>query len=207
MNILTLDAFEKIQDKQNLQLIDTRLPDFFELGFIKNSINISLNLSKGKNIGTCINLEKDTLIICKPGTEKESIQHLETFDIAKIIGILPFENEMKSQLKYDMVISISSEELVLDSLHNPKAIILDVRAKEHIKEGKVHNAINIPISSLAHECGHLVKDQETIIYCSKGTTSMLASSYLKKIGFTNIKNVWGGFEHIQKEPKAIITKA
>ncbi len=205
MNILTPETFASVQNEQNLQLIDTRLPDFFELSFVKGALNISLNLTKGKEIGACINPQNETIIICKPGTETESLQHLETFNIKNILGVFPVDSQ---NLKtFDMVISISSEELVLDSLHNPKALIIDVRSESKYQAGKVHNAINIPINELANKSKSLNKNQETIIYCTKGSTSMLACSYLKANGFTNIKNVWGGFEQIQKEPKALFTKA
>jgi rhodanese-related sulfurtransferase len=98
-----------------------------------------------------------------------------------------------------MVISISSEELALDSKHNPTAFIIDVRKKEEFDVLHVFNAVNIPLENLTEELAKLNKTQETLTYSNTGYTSMLASSLLKKNGFSNVKNVWGGFERIREE--------
>ena len=195
---------EKILNNPNLQIIDTRLPDFFEIGFLKSSLNISLKFSELEKINSFIDNEKETIIICKEGSENESIQHINHLGVKNIKGVLHFNDEMRSSKLFDMIISISAEELVLDSLHNQKAIIIDSRTKENFKSGKIHNAINIPINEIASASTKLINNQETLIYSNKGVTSMLACSYLKSIGFTNVKNVWGGFEQIKNEPKALI---
>lgn len=204
MKQLSKEDLKQTLQTNNLQIIDTRLADFFELRFIKLSINLSLKISKGKNIGNIINSEKPTIIVCKPGTEKESIEHLKTFGINNITGIISYDSSVQETINYDMIISISSEEVVLDNLHNPKAIVIDVRNEDNYKTSALANAINIPISILSSKSKELQYNQETIIYCTSGNTSMLACSYLKSIGFTNVKNVWGGFEAIKKEPKAQI---
>jgi len=207
MKDIPLIKLENILTFPNIQLVDTRSPDFFEIGFIKGSLNLNLNLLEENDLHSILNQQKATIIVCKEGTEKESIQHLQQFGVKGIKGILVFNNEMKNTSFFDMMISISSEELVLDSHHNQKAIIIDVRKKEVVTSGIIHNAINIPINELAIESEKLLKNQETIIYSSSGKSSMLACSYLKANGFNNVKNVWGGFEQIKKEPKATIVKA
>jgi rhodanese-related sulfurtransferase len=200
---MTCELLKKLS-LPNLQIIDTRLPDFFEIGFLKSSLNISLKFSELEEIGLFIDNEKETIIICTEGSENESIQHLNRLGVKNIQGVLNFNDEMRSSKLFDMIISISTEELVLDSLHNQKAIIIDSRTKENFKSGKIHNAINIPINEIVSAATKLIKNQETLIYSNKGVTSMLACSYLKTIGFTNVKNVWGGFEQIKNEPKALI---
>jgi len=202
--VLNDTLLSQIKENQSYQLIDTRLPDFFELGFIKNSLNISLKISKGKNLGGIISHDTPTLLFCKPETETTSIEHLQSFGLKNIEGVIALQKEQLQSINYDMVISISSEEVVLDSLHNPKALIIDVRSAENYAKGKLNGAINIPINTLSSKIQDLQKSQETIIYCTSGNTSMLACSYLKKLGFNNIKNVWGGFDAIKTEPKAII---
>lgn len=204
MKQISKEEVKQILQTNNLQLIDTRYADFFELGFLKNSLNLSLKITKAKNIGNIISNEKPTIIVCKPGTETESAEHLKSFGINNFLGCIPYDSSFQESINYDMVISISSEEAVLDSLHNPKAIIIDVRGEENFKSSALANSINIPISMLSSKSKELQSNQETIIYCTSGNTSMLACSYLKSLGFTNVKNVWGGFDAIKKEPKAKI---
>jgi hydroxyacylglutathione hydrolase len=200
---LTYEAFVKNSQAENALIIDTRLADFFETAFLPKSINIGLNLSKGKDLGEIINTDQQVLLICKPGTEEESLNHLEPYQFKEIIGFL--EGGMDTYLthtnKYDMVISISSEELVLDSLHNPKAVIIDVRSNDAFEKSHVYNAVSKPLNKLAKLTHDLNPKDEIIIYCTKGNSSMTAASYLKKQGFIFVKNVWGGFERIVEEPK------
>lgn len=200
---LSYEEFIKYSTSENVLIIDTRLPDFFEAAFVPKSINIGLNLSKGKDLGKIIQPHHKVLLICKPGTENDSLKHLETYQFKEILGYLEggIDTYLTHTNNYDMVISISSEELVLDSLHNPKAIILDVRSADAYEKSHVFNAVSKPLNKLAELTQELNPKDEIIVYCTKGSSSMTAASYLKKQGFTFVKNVWGGFERILEEPK------
>lgn len=204
MKNLKINEVIEFSANNSIQLIDTRSPDFFENNFIKGSINLSLNLSKDALIKNLIGLEKKIIIICEENYQEDSIQHLNQFGFKNYEGIYVFNPEIRNTSLFEMIISISSEELVLDSIHNSKAIIIDVRNEEDYNSGKIYNAIHIPINKIANESNKLLKNQETLIYSNKGITSMLVCSFLKAGGFTNVKNVWGGFEQLKKEPKAII---
>jgi rhodanese-related sulfurtransferase len=83
---------------------------------------------------------------------------------------------------------------------------LDVREPDEFNSSHVFNAQNIPLSELAIQHAKLTKTGETLIYSNNGFRSMIASSYLKKVGFTNIKNVWGGFEKIKLETIDLVGK-
>lgn len=202
---LEADAFkEKI--KGGATLIDSRLPDFFELGFVPGSINIGLNGQFAIWAATLIDLQSEIILVCKPGTEKETIERLTRVGFERISGYLKggFDSWRESGLRYDMVISISAEELALDAKHNPKATILDVRKPGEYKEGHVFNSKNLPLNELSSSIESLEKSAEHLVHCAGGYRSMIAASYLKKNGFTNIKNVWGGFEKIKEEKVEII---
>jgi rhodanese-related sulfurtransferase len=198
---LPIQDFIAAMQKENALIIDTRLPDYFELGHIISSLNICNNKAYEGIIQNITPLNKPVLILCKAKEEEESYKNLTKLGFSNILGYLEgsIEAWIGQNQKFDMVISISSEELALDSKHNPTAIIIDVRTKEEFDVLHVFNAVNIPLENLTEELAKLNKTQETLTYSNTGYTSMLASSLLKKNGFSNVKNVWGGFERIREE--------
>jgi len=198
---LTLSEFKNIITQNNPTVIDTRLPDYFELGHISKSINYGFRGQYASLAKVLFNLDNEILLICKDGEENESINFMHSIGFTSIGGYLSggIETWMDANEKYDMVISISAEELALDSKHNPKACVIDVREENEFNAGHVFIAKNYPISSIIKQHPNIEKNTELLVYCDKGFRSMIASSLLKVLGFTNIKNVWGGFEQIIHE--------
>lgn len=187
-------------------IIDTRLADFFELGCIPKSLNFGLNGQYAIWAATLLDIHQPIIIVAKPDTEKESIERLTRVGFDNIKGYLEggFDAWRDADKRYDMVISISSEELVLDSLYNPGAIILDVRKVGEFADGHLHNAINMPLGDINNRIEELDKTKETLVHCAGGYRSMVAAAFLKSKGFTNVKNVWGGWAQIKQEEKAKI---
>ncbi len=184
-------------------VIDSRIPDFFELGFVPGSINFGLNGQFAIWAATIIDLHQPILLVCKPETEEETITRLTRVGFDQILGFLTggFDTWKDAGKKYDMVISISSEEFALDAKHNPNAMIIDVRKPSEFKDKHVKKAKNIPLDLLQQEVEALDKHAECLVHCAGGYRSMVAASLFKKHGFTNVKNVWGGFAQIKEEEK------
>ena len=83
---------------------------------------------------------------------------------------------------------------------HPNVILLDVRTKEEFDgaapyiEGKLNNAINIPLQQLQIRMQEIInlKDSEIIVYCSHSHRSPQASYILNQNGFSKIINMNGG---------------
>lgn len=73
-------------------------------------------------------------------------------------------------------------------------ILLDVRTKEEFAFGSIDGAINIPLDNLRENIGKLPKDKKIIIFCAVGLRGYLACRILSGLGFTNIKNLSGGYK-------------
>ncbi len=89
---------------------------------------------------------------------------------------------------------ISVEELdnLLYSDYNVQ--IVDVRsAEEVLKMGMIKGAKNIDLDKLRENLEQLDKEMETIVYCMRGLRGYLALRILQHAGFTNVKNLAGGF--------------
>ena len=74
--------------------------------------------------------------------------------------------------------------------------ILDVRETWEHEEGRIPGAQNIPLNSLPDKLDDLdeLKDQEIIVHCKSGSRSASAKAYLTQQGFTNVRNLVGGFQ-------------
>jgi rhodanese-related sulfurtransferase len=202
---LNLADFKLAMQQNNPSIIDTRLPDYFELGHIPGAINYGFKQQYPTLANNLFNLANNTLLVCKPGEEAETIEHFQAIGFTHIIGYLSggIEAWMQANEKYDMIISISAEELALDSKHNAKAVIIDVREADEYAAAHVANASNFPLSELIKNHPNIAKNTELLIYCDKGFRSMIAASVLKVMGFSNIKNVWGGFDQIVHQTVAL----
>jgi len=92
--------------------------------------------------------------------------------------------------------SIEVEDLyILDN----KLILIDVREPEEFSSGYInaHTILTIPrgklefmaIDRVAKKYG---QDSHIVTYCLKGSRGLLAAYQLKKLGFTNVRNLNGG---------------
>lgn len=72
--------------------------------------------------------------------------------------------------------------------------ILDVRTTEEFSFGAIDGAINIPLDDLRDRHNELPKDKEIYIYCAIGLRGYLAQRILFANGFTNAKNLSGGYK-------------
>ncbi len=210
LKALPLEKFEEYY-VEGATVIDTRIPDDFELGFITKSFNFGLNGQYAIWAATLLDIHSPIIIIATKGTEKESVERLTRVGFDNIKGFLEggFDAWKNAGKKWDMIISISAEELVLDSTHNPEALILDVRKPGEFASGHLATAKNIQLSEILTGSDELEKDQEVLVHCAGGYRSMVAASALKTKGFINVKNVWGGWGQIKEEPNVqiVIDKA
>ena len=74
----------------------------------------------------------------------------------------------------------------------PGAILLDVRTPEEYKEGHIAGSVSIPLAALParyNELGAL--DTPLFVHCLSGGRSGQAVSFLKRAGFTNVRNIGG----------------
>lgn len=83
--------------------------------------------------------------------------------------------------------------------------LIDVRVKSEHNHGYIPSSINIPRGTIEFKIANdaywtneglylPAKDEEFILYCKKGSRSVLAVESLKKLGYKNVKYIEGGFK-------------
>lgn len=85
-------------------------------------------------------------------------------------------------------------------------VLIDVRTGAEHNHGFIPGAISIPRGVLEFRIGNQEywdnaglymprKDEEIIVYCKKGHRGTLAAETLRKMGYTNVKNLEGGWKN------------
>ena len=78
------------------------------------------------------------------------------------------------------------------------AMLLDVRSRQEYNEGHLQGAVNVPDFELINRIQKEIpkKNQLIIIYCQYGGRSRNAYMIMKRLGYTNIYNLYGGLDMI-----------
>ena len=90
---------------------------------------------------------------------------------------------------------ITLEELKEKQLNG--AEIIDVRSKEEYNENHIEESINVPEYEINENFEKIVKDKNKpiVVYCASGYRSTKAYKKLKKMGYTEVYNLYGGLEN------------
>ena len=82
----------------------------------------------------------------------------------------------------------------IDYIDNANPFILDVRTpKEWDETGTLPGAVTIPLTELEQHLGQLPSlNKPILVYCKAGARGQYALTYLKALGYKNVKNLKGG---------------
>lgn len=73
--------------------------------------------------------------------------------------------------------------------------LLDVREQDEWEAGHIEGALHIPRGLLEFKIAEVQPDKQklTIVQCASGGRSALCTQTLQKLGYTNVKNLEGGY--------------
>lgn len=111
-----------------------------------------------------------------------------------------YEEKLKS-LYRNTVPQIKAKELKKEMENNPNLIILDTRAEAEYKVSHIKNAKFIDYNSFKiQDLQNISKEAQIVVYCSVGYRSERIGEKLKKAGFKNVLNLYGGiFQWVNEE--------
>jgi len=209
MVALSIPEFKNIAFGEDALLLDTRKSTEFTEGFIPGSISIGLDGRFAEWAGALLPFDQPMLLICDEGKEEESIVRLARVGFDKVRGYLKggYEAWQTANEPIDMIINIEADELAMDLPHDENLIVVDVRKETEFADGHVKDAVNLPLSDINDPAliTNIEERDNLYIHCAGGYRSVIASSFLKRQGFHNLRNVVGGWNKI-KEQKIDIVK-
>ena len=183
--------------------MDTRNPDDFEKGFIEGALNIGLNGQYAVWVGTLIDIKQPLILVTDPGKESEAILRLARVGYENVVGYL--EGRVQSwDSKLDTVKSITAEQMKLEV--DKGVSVLDVRKPGEWQVSHLKEAQFIPLAGMPKNTEDLSKEKSHIVHCGGGYRSMIAISMMKKQGFKNLINVYGGFGAMVNAGMQVVTE-
>ncbi len=199
---LSVDQFEEALNKGAL-ILDSRKSDDFEKGFIAGSINIGLNGQYAIWVGTLIDIHQPLLLVTEVGKEQESIQRLARVGYENVLGFLNGGIQSWKQ-NLEVVHSIQPEAMKQEMAMG--AGVIDVRKPGEWSTGHVKEAIFVPLANMPDNLGALDKAKPFLVHCGGGYRSMTAISVMKRHGYKNLKNIYGGFTAIQNSGLEMVSE-
>ena len=189
---LSIEQFEKAV-AQGALVLDTRLPDHFEHGFVPGSVSIGLNGMFAIWVGTILDINTPLVLVCDEGKEEESVARLARVGYEKVTGFLQggFETWKKAGKPVDTLHAIEPKEFA-KRVH-AGGNVLDVRKLTEAEAGHIRGATVIPLAELEDNYQSLDPETPVMIHCAGGYRSVIASSLLKRKGFKDVTNVHGGW--------------
>jgi glyoxylase-like metal-dependent hydrolase (beta-lactamase superfamily II)/rhodanese-related sulfurtransferase len=188
-NPLSVQEFKDAVAKGAL-ILDTRNPDDFEIGFVEDSLNIGLNGQYAVWVGTLIDIKKPLVLVADPGKEAEAILRLARVGYENVVGYLKGGVSSWPE-KLQTVKSIAAEDM--KEQMNAGADVLDVRKPGEWSSGHLEEAKFYPLANMPSNLMGLDKSKTYVVHCGGGYRSMMAISLMRKLGFTKLINVYGGF--------------
>ena len=79
-------------------------------------------------------------------------------------------------------------------------LLIDVREPEELTPGMIPGAVALPRGMLEIEIDRFTtdKDKQIVLYCRNGGRSLLAAYMLRRMGFSNVVSLLGGYTEWSK---------
>ncbi len=73
-------------------------------------------------------------------------------------------------------------------------MLIDTRTSEEFSFGTIPGAVNIPLDELRNHLSDIPKDRQVVVFCAVGLRGYLALRILAGRGYTNVRNLIGGYK-------------
>lgn len=79
-------------------------------------------------------------------------------------------------------------------------ILIDVRMPQELTGGTIPGSEHIPLDNILDTVPKSIPDPQApvVVYCKSGMRGGMAQGALRKLGYTNVSNIVGGFDAWQK---------
>ncbi len=192
---LSPKEFQKRSKAKDTIVLDIRRYSKFGGLHVAGAYHIDIGGNFATFAGWVLPPDKDILLVA----DNENLAHeakvwMQRVGLDRVVGWL--EGSMfewsTAGLPSSHIPIISSQELHEKITRGDSFQLVDVRAESEYKQGHISGAINIPAPDLRTEYKKLDPEMPTVLICSTGHRSSLASSLLAQKGFKKLYNTAGG---------------
>lgn len=179
-------------------VLDTRPVMQFAAAHVPGSLHIALTGQYASWAARVLGLDSRVIIAGEDIEQvRESQLRLARVGIEDVAGYLEdgVLGWIRGGLALDYIPQITAQELVeLQESDGGTIALLDVREPAETSAGVLSNAVTIPLGDLAARVDELDRGKLLVIYCKGGYRSSIATSILRRAGFSDIANLSGGFD-------------
>lgn len=177
-------------------VLDVRDAVAFGAGHVPGAINIGLAGQFASWAGSVVGLDADIVLVADDDDRIEEARlRLARVGIERVIGILAggMAAWRKAGKRLQAVVQLPPAALAGQIAAGAVTQIVDVRRVGEWNEGHLAGAVHRPLDRLAASLADLDPLQPTAVYCAGGYRSSIGASILQQRGFTDVRNLVGGF--------------
>ncbi len=91
--------------------------------------------------------------------------------------------------------AIRADALNIELIENPPDLFIDARTPDERAGGYIIDSVHMPLADFTSYIDDLPEDMDAdiIVYCQVGHRGNMASQMLRTLGYTNVRNLAGGF--------------
>lgn len=192
LDVLSLEQLSKAVSARDM-IVDARSKVSFAGGHLPGSLNIQNNKSFSTWAGWMIPYDAPFIVIAHEDQLDEITRKLMRIGLDNIAGTYPNVTDWQGA-GHDLV---EMPQMHLDDLqkvyHDPSVTVIDIRGYSEHATGHIPGARHIHGGYLRDHLTEIPRDTTVVIACQGGDRSSIASSYLMREGFENIRNFPQGF--------------
>lgn len=194
---LSVEEVSRLMD-QGVVMLDTRSAMEFAAAHVPGSVHVALSGQFASWAARVLGLDAKVILV---GEDTEQIAQsrvrLARVGMESVVGYLEdgIAGWVKQGRTLDYIPQISGQECrELRGKEPDRVTILDVREPSEVEQGAIPGSVRIPLADVAARAATLDKNKLIVTHCKGGYRSSIATSLLRKAGFTDIANLTGGFD-------------
>lgn len=191
---LGAEVLQQTDDKKSL-LIDLRPSAEFAAGHIQNSLSLPYGKTFTTWAGSLLDETELLVLIAEDAHQAaNAARALALIGIDLVVGWIE-----ASALTYPATSKRHLNQLKrIDPHEIPQrlssgSVLMDVRGAAERKHGYIPKSMHIPLGDLQTSTIDLPRATPIVVHCQSGTRSPIAASVLRRMGFTNVEDLAGGF--------------
>jgi hydroxyacylglutathione hydrolase len=186
------------------QIVDVRPAAEFAAGFVPGTISIPLDKSFLNWAGALLESKEGLCLVGEEAQVREAARTLSLIGLDNASGWF-------SPTALDHWRSKHGKLAAIDQIDVPQLlarrkngeIVLDVRSGTEFRAGHIPGAIHIPLGRVPEAAARLAKDSTIVVHCEGGVRSPIALSVLRRMGFSHVSNLTGGFLDYQRQGQPV----
>lgn len=177
-------------------VVDTRPAAAYSECHVPGTVNIPFGSSFLTWAGWLVDYDRPLHVIVDDATDRVAgiVRALALIGIDRVDGVLASTAVQRAaeQGLARRTPQVDPAE-VARALDRGEVAVIDVRGESEWKEGHVSGARHIPLGYLPDRLSELSTGQPMVVHCQSGLRAAIAMSLLERAGFTNARNMTGGY--------------